>query len=277
MEKNEGLVSIIMLSHNQARFVEESVRSVIAQTYQNWELLFMDDSSKDETIQLLMQLKEEDDKLRMSYGGELSSRIKVYQNVYEKGEMATLKSALKDARGKWIAFLDAGDVWKPEKLEKQIRFMEEHRHAFSYTNYGIIDKHSKSRGAVISGPKEIDEQLMLKCFWPGMLTVMYDAKKIKKVKVPAFKESNFYALLMRLSEKAKCYLLEENLASNRTKRGLFNGMPLKKKLAWRYEAYRTVEDLGRLMSAVMTVENLWYTMVKRVKYVDRKHQAATAG
>lgn len=269
MDKNEGLVSIIMLSHNQARFVEESVRSVMAQTYQNWELLFMDDSSKDETIQLLMQLKEEDDKRRMSYGGELSSRIRVYQNVFEKGEMATLKSALKDARGKWIAFLDAGDVWKPEKLEKQIRFMEEHRHAFSYTNYGIIDKHSKSRGAVISGPKEIDEQLMLKCFWPGMLTVMYDAKKIKKVKVPAFKESNFYALLMRLSEKAKCYLLEENLASNRTKWGLFNGAPLKKKFAWRYEAYRTVEDLGRVRSVMMTVENLWYTLVKRVKYVDR--------
>lgn len=74
-----------------------------------------------------------------------------------------------------------------------------------------------------------------------------------------------YALLMRLSEKVKCYLLEENLASNRTKRGLFNGTPLNKKLAWRYEAYRTVEDLGPLQSAVMTVENLWYTLVKYVK------------
>ena len=269
MGKNEGLVSVIMLSHNLTRFVEESVRSVMAQTYQDWELLFVDDSSNDEILQLLMQLRDEDDKGRMSYSGEQASRICVYQNVFKKGDMASLKSALKNARGKWIAFLDAGDVWKPEKLERQIRFMEEHRHAFSYTEYGVIDKHSKSRGAVISGPKVIDEQLMLKCFWPGMLTVMYDARKIKKVRVPAYKDSNCYALLMRLSEKAKCYLLEENLASNRTKRGLFNGMPLKKKFAWRYEAYRTVEDLGRFSSAVMTVENLWYTLVKRVKYVSR--------
>ena len=268
MKTNE-LVSVIMLSHNKARFVEESVRSVMAQTYQNWELLFMDDSSEDDTIQLLMQLKDEDDLNRMTYGGERTSRIKVSQNVFEKGEMLSLKSALKDARGKWIAFLDAGDVWKPEKLERQIRFMEKHHHAFSYTEYGVIDLDSVSRGVVISGPKVIDEQLMLKCFWPEMLTVMYNREKIKRVKVPAYRESNFYALLMRLSEKAKCYLLEEDLASNRTKRGLFNGMPLKKKFAWRYETYRTVEDLGPLQSAVMTVENLWYTVVKRVRFVRR--------
>lgn len=275
--KSSELVSIIMLSHNQASFVEESVRSVMDQTYQNWELLFMDDSSKDETIQLLMQLKDEDDKSRMTYGGELSSRIRVYQNVYEKGEIASLKTALKDARGKWIAFIEAGDLWGPEKLEKQIRFMEEHHHAFSYTKYDIIDNHSQSRGIVIGGPKKIDEQLMLKCFWPGMLTVMYDASKIRKVRVPEFKESNFYALLMRLSEKSKCYLLDENLASNRGKWGIFSGLPLNKKLAWRYEVYRTVEDLGRIRSAVMTVENLWYTLVKRIKYVDRKPQPASAG
>lgn len=264
-----SLVSVIMLSHNKAHFVEESVRSVMSQTYKDWELLFVDNSLKDDTIQLLMQLKDEDDKSRMAYGGELASRIRVYQNVFEKEDMASMKSVLKDARGKWIAFLNAGDVWKPEKLERQIHFMEEHRHVFSYTKYGVIDKYSKSRGAVISGPKVIDEQMMLKCFWPGMLTVMYDAKKVRKVRVPAYKDSNCYALLMRLSEKAKCYLLEENLASNRTKRGLFNGSPLNKKLAWRYEAYRTVEDLGPISSAIKTCENLWYTLVKRVKYVER--------
>lgn len=263
------LVSIIMLSHNSSQYVDESVRSVMAQTYQNWELLFVDDSSNDETVQLLMQLRDEDDESRMSYSGEKRSRISVYQNVFKKGEMASLKSALKNARWNWIAFLDAGDIWDFQKLEKQIRFMEKNHHVFSYTKYGVVDKHSKSRGAVISGPKVIDEQLMLKCFWPGMLTVMYDAKKIKKVRVPDYRESNCYALLMRLSEKAKCYLLEENLASNRTKRGLFNGTPLNKKLVWRYEEYRTVEDLGRFRSAVMTVENLWYTLVKRVKYVSR--------
>ena len=266
---NEKLVSIIMLSHNEDRFVEESVRSVMAQTYQNWELLFMDDSSKDDTLQLLMQLKDEDDNSWVKYGSERTSRIIVTQNVFERGEMASLKSALKSARGKWIAFIDAGDVWKPEKLETQIRFMEEHDYAFSYTKYDVIDNHSKSRGAVISGPMEIDEKLMQKCFWPEMLTVMYNKEKIKQVRVPTYMGSNFYALLMRLSEKAKCYLLEENLASNRTKRGLFNGAPLKKKFTWRYEAYRTVEDLGRFRSAVMTVENLWYTVVKRVKYVKR--------
>ena len=132
MEAN-GLVSIIMLSKNKAQYVEESVRSVMAQTYKNWELLFVDDNSKDKTITMMMDLKNEAKIRREDYS--FIERIKVAQTVTNRGESVNRNKALREARGRWIAFLDVGDVWAPDKLEKQIRFMEENGYAFSYHKY----------------------------------------------------------------------------------------------------------------------------------------------
>ena len=123
MEKEGGLVSIIMLSHNRAQYVEESVRSVIAQTYKNWELLFLDDNSKDNTMILMMDLMDEARIRREDY--TVIDRIKVSQTVMDRGISVNRNSLLKEARGRWIAFLDVGDVWAPDKLEKQVKFMEE--------------------------------------------------------------------------------------------------------------------------------------------------------
>lgn len=250
-------VSVIMLSQNRAQFLETSVMSVIAQTYINWELLFVDDSSEDQSIRLMMDLKEKD------------SRIHVSQNVFRRGSVATVSSALKEAKGRWIAFINVGDVWSPDKLARQIAFMEENNYAFSYTKYGVIDEESKDQGVVVGGPEVIDKKKMMKCFWPGMFTVMYDGRKIGPLSIPEFEESNNYAVLLSLSEREDCYLLDECLASNLISRGLFNSVPLHKKLVWRYEAYREVEGMSKISSAIKTIENIWYTMAKRVKYVHK--------
>jgi len=254
---SNDLVSIIMLSQNRAQFLETSVMSVIAQTYMNWELLFVDDSSEDQSIRLMMDLKEKD------------SRIHVSQNVFRRGSVATVSSALTEAKGRWLAFINVGDVWSPDKLSRQIAFMEENNYVFSYTKYGVIDEASKDQGVVVDGPEVIDMKKMMKCFWPGMFTVMYDGRKIGKLSIPEFEESNNYAVLLSLSERADCYLLDECLANNRISRGLFKSVPLHKKLLWRYEAYREVEGMSKISSAVKTIENIWYTMAKRVKYVHK--------
>ena len=251
------LVSVIMLSQNRAQFLEMSVMSVMAQTYINWELLFVDDSSEDQSIRMIMDLKEKD------------SRIHVSQNVFRRGSVATVSSALKEAKGRWIAFINVGDVWSPDKLARQIAFMEENNYAFSYTKYGVIDEESKDQGVVVGGPEVIDKKMMMKCFWPGMFTVMYDGRKIGPLSIPEFEESNNYAVLLSLSEREDCYLLDECLASNLISRGLFNSVPLHKKLVWRYEAYREVEGMSKISSAIKTIENIWYTMAKRVKYVHK--------
>ena len=110
--KDYGMVSIVMLSHNQAQYVEESVRSVMAQTYQNWELLFVDDNSKDNTITMMMDLKNEAKIRREDYS--FIERIKVAQTVTNRGESVNRNKALREARGRWIAFLDVGDIWAPD-------------------------------------------------------------------------------------------------------------------------------------------------------------------
>ena len=163
------LVSIIMLSHNKVKFVEESVKSVLAQSYTNWELLFVDDASKDGTITKLMELKDE-------IGKAIARKMRILQTVNTRGTTRNRNEALKAVKGRWIAFLDAGDVWTPDKLQKQIAFMEEHDYAMSYTCYGLMDMASKDRGLIVSGKAYINHKEMLKCCWPAYLTLMFDAK-----------------------------------------------------------------------------------------------------
>ncbi len=104
-----GLVSIIMPNYNGEKYLKETIESVLLQTYANWELLFVDDCSTDNSLKIVK-----------SYG---DPRIKVFQNDTNSGAAVSRNLALRKAMGKWIAFLDSDDVWFSEKLEKQLAFM----------------------------------------------------------------------------------------------------------------------------------------------------------
>lgn len=261
------LVSIIMLSHNSAQFVEESVRSVIAQTYTNWELLFVDDNSRDNTLTKMMELMDEA-RIKNEHG-TLIERIKVSRTVSERGVSVNRNGALNEAHGRWIAFLDVGDVWAPDKLEKQVRFMEENGYAFSYTQYGMMNNESANRGVVVGGKAHLTHQDMLRCCWPGYLTVMYDAEKVGPVRGKIVKQNNDYALWLMISAKHDCYLLPENLATLRTPYGVFSRFLRTNKVKWRYEVYRIEAELGPVTSFFYTVRNGWYGLMKWMKYVKR--------
>lgn len=86
--------------------------------------------------------------------------------------------ALREAKGRWIAFLDSDDLWEPEKLEKQVRFMVENGYKFSYTEYQEMDADGNLTGVRISGPKHMTKRRMYNFCWPGCLTVMYDASAV---------------------------------------------------------------------------------------------------
>ena len=215
------LVSIIMLSHGVVAYVAETVRSILAQTYENWEWLFVA-KSDDETIKIVSELRDEDVRnQRISTSNYISGiRIKVSYIVGQEEVTPRRNSALKEAKGKWIAFLDAGDVWEPTKLEKQIAFMKDNGYAFSYTKYALIDNNSHDRGFVIGGKDRVTYLDMMKCCWPAYLTVMYDAEKVGRLQLRNLKGNNDYASCLIASEEADCYLLKENLAKLRTKWGL---------------------------------------------------------
>ena len=254
----QDLVSIIMPSYNCGQFVEETIRSVQAQTYQNWEIIFMDDCSKDDTIRRVSELRAKDE------------RIKVFQNACNAGAAVSRNNALREAKGRWIAFLDSDDIWEPEKLEKQVQFMEENGYSFSYTGYQEIDSYSKPTGVFISGPKHVSKQGMYNFCWPGCLTVMYDRDKIGLIQIEDIKKNNDYAMWLKVCKKADCYLLDECLAKYRRGRvGSVSSHGIMTMIGWHYKLWHEAEKRSVIASLWLTGVNLVCGLYKKKKYVKR--------
>lgn len=255
---NNDLVSIIMPSYNCGRYVEETIRSVQAQTYQNWEIIFMDDCSTDGSIKTVSELREQD------------SRIRLFQNNINSGAAVSRNNALREAKGRWIAFLDSDDLWEPTKLEKQIKFMEENGIAFSYTGYQEIDDKSLPTGVHISGPKHVTKTGMFAFCWPGCLTVMYDASKIGLIQIEDIKKNNDYAMWLKVCRKADCYLLDECLAKYRRGRvGSVSSHGILTMIGWHYKLWHEAEGLNLIASLWYTGLNLVCGFYKKMKYVKK--------
>lgn len=254
---NNELVSIVMLSNHNEQHLKETIKSVQAQTYENWELLYIDDSLEGENLNVMFNEKTAD------------SRINIFSFVFKNGTARARSAALKDAKGRWVTFISIGDVWEPNKLERQIAFMKEHNYAVSYTKYGIIDQNGRDKGIVISGPEHIDKSMMMKCYWSQLLTVMYDAEKIGILRIPNLKSNSGYAVMLLLAKRTDCHLLGECLSSQRSGNCILNSVSFANIFYWRYAAYRVVAKLGRIESLTRTFTNMYYTLIKRVKYVER--------
>ena len=254
--KNE-LVSIIMPSYNTAEYIAESIESVLNQTYENWELIIVDDCSTDNTDEIVQQFDDE--------------RIKYHKNKKNSGAAVSRNRALKLARGKWIAFLDSDDLWLPEKLEMQINFMSSNNYHFSYTNYDEIDMDGRKTGIRITGPKKITKTGMFNYCWPGCLTVMYDAEQIGLIQIADIKKNNDYAMWLKICKHADCYLLNKCLSRYRKGRvGSVSTHSIKTMIGWHYKLYRDAEQLGVLESVFNTGRNLIFGFYKKKRYVKRK-------
>ena len=253
----QDLVSIIMPSYNCGRFVEETIRSVQAQTYTNWEVIFMDDCSTDDTIKKVSAMRDDD------------SRIHLYQNISNLGAAVSRNNALREARGRWIAFLDSDDLWKPEKLEHQIRFMEENGYSFSCTERDVIDEESNALNQYITGPDKVTKAGMRRYCWVGCLTVMYDRDVIGLIQIKDLKKNNDYAIWLKAIKKADCYLLKENLASYRQRKGSISHDSMRKLIKSHYDLWRIGEGKNPVVATLLNVQNLFFGVVKRIKYVKR--------
>jgi glycosyltransferase involved in cell wall biosynthesis len=250
------LVSIITPSYNCAQFVEATIQSVFAQTYVNWELLFQDDCSTDETKQIVERLSAND------------SRIKYERNVRKSGAAVTRNNALRRAEGRWVAFLDSDDLWHPDKLERQINFMISNGYHFSYTKYREINELSENIGINISGPKCINVFGMYAFCWPGCLTVMYDREYVGLIQVEDIKKNNDYAIWLKVCHKADCYLLDEYLAKyRRGRQGSISNQNYFSLIKWHYRLFREAEHMNLVSSVLLTCLNLLCGVYKKIKYV----------
>lgn len=249
----DDLVSIITPSYNTARFIEETIQSVLNQTYTNWEMLIVDDCSSDNTKQIVRKYLSD-------------GRIKYYENDKNSGAAISRNKALQLAKGRWIAFLDSDDLWDAKKLEEQIMFMESNQYYFSYTKYKEIDEESNVLNRCITGPKNISKRKMYQYCWPGCLTVMYDAREVGLIQIEDLKKNNDYAMWLKVVQKANCYLLDKTLASYRKRTGSISNQSKLKLIKHHYYLFRKGEQKNVLISGLFTLQNLFFGLVKKIKY-----------
>lgn len=250
------LVSIIMPSYNTGRFIKETIESVLAQSYCEWELIIVDDCSTDSTDEVVSQYLED-------------KRFRYIKNDTNRGAAVSRNRALKEAKGKWIAFLDSDDLWEPEKLEKQIAFMKNSGVHFSYTNYVEIDEASNPNGKSVTGPKRITKQGMYNYCWMGCLTVMYDADVVGLIQIADIKKNNDYAMWLKVCKKAECYLLDETLAKYRKRNGSISNHKVKCLIQWHYKLFREAEQMKVSFALFNTARNLCFGFIKKVLFVKR--------
>ena len=258
--KMEEKVSVIVPNYNCEKFIEETVNSVINQTYKNWELLIVDDCSTDGSVEVIKKLQAAD------------GRIKLFINEKNSGAAASRNKALKEASGKWIAFLDSDDLWLPDKLEKQIAFMEENGYKFSYTAYEHIDENSNSLNVRVTGPKVLSKRKMFRYCYPGCLTVMYDSSDVGAVQIPdeIANGENDYAIWLKVCKAYKCYYLNEILSLYRVRNSSLSHKSKKTKLMKNhYRLFRISEGRSSVGAFFCLLRNLFYGFWKKVIYVKK--------
>ena len=140
---NETFISVIMPAYNCDQYIEEAINSVTNQTYQNWELLVVDDCSNDKTTQIIEKLSKVD------------SRIRFYSNKKNQGVSATRNKAISLANGSWLAFLDSDDIWDKTKLEKQINYANDRNAEFIFTGSSYTNEDGEFYPGGFEVPDEV--------------------------------------------------------------------------------------------------------------------------
>lgn len=250
-----GLVSIIMPTWACAEFICKSIKSIQAQTYPNWELLVQDDCSTDNTEKVLKPLIEMD------------SRIKYKCNVKNSGAAISRNNALRRAKGRWIAFLDSDDLWLPEKLEHQLKFMVENNYSFTYHEYTEISENGTNLGVNVSGKRKVTEFDMYACCWPGCLTVIYDATKIGLIQIKDIRKNNDTAMWLKVVKKSPCFLLKENLACYRRRAVSITPKPLYKRIWAHYPLFHIAEEMNPVHATFWVLMNIFGNAYKKFFYV----------
>lgn len=245
------LVSIVMPSYNTSKYIENSIKSVLNQTYQNWELLIIDDCSKDNTEDVVTPYLSD-------------FRIKFLKNPHNIGAALSRNRAIREAKGKYIAFLDSDDTWDKEKLSKQISFMKRNQYTFSFTDY-VTSVNDVVLPYVYTGPNVVGKVQMMNYCYIFTSTVMYDRENIGLIQIPDLKKNNDYAMWLKIVKKTPCYRLKENLACyNRHENSISSGRKYKL-IKYHYFLFLSL-GYSKAASMLLTVNNLFWGVLKQVIY-----------
>lgn len=219
-------VSIIMPAYNCQRYISESITSVISQSYKDWELIVVDDCSSDQTSSIV--------------SGFLDPRVSLIKNEVNLGGAASRNVAIGRAKGRFIAFLDADDIWETNKLEVQLSFMQQSGVAFCFSSYKVMYE-DVDRYDVIKVPEKVSFPQLLKHNYIGCLTAIYDTAPHGKFYMPLVEKRQDFALWLELLKKIEyAYSLPHALGTYRVRSGTLSS---NKKEAFIYY-WRVLRSVG---------------------------------
>lgn len=246
---SEPSVSIIMPLYNCEEYIQESITSVRQQTYKNWELIIVDDASSDKSVDIVKQIMKEEPRI-------------CFIGLKVNGGAANARNrAIKEAKGRYIAFLDSDDMWFPAKLKEQILFLNKHDLVLTYCAYETMDENSKYINTRHSLPS-ITYQDMLKSNQIGNLTGIYDVDYFGKVYLENIGHED-YVLWLKLLKKiqytrgitqtlARYRIVSDSISANKFK-----------VLKWQWNIYRKVEKLTIMQSSYYFIFYIYNALKKR--------------
>ena len=245
----DDLVSIITPAYNAAAYIAETIESVLAQTYTNWEMLIANDCSKDNTAEIVQSYAAKD------------KRIKLINLKQNSGAAVARNTAIQNAKGRYIAFLDSDDLWKKEKLQKQIEFMQQNDYAFTYISYEHFKETKENIQNQVQIPKSLNYNQALKGNQIGCLTVMLDRKQIPNIHFTTQKHEDYILWLNILKHGITAYGIQESLARYRTGNSKsISGNKMQSAL-WTWKVYRESQKL----SVVKSVYYMLFYVVSGLK------------
>lgn len=205
------LVSIITPVYNSAMYLADTISSVINQTYPNWEHILVNDGSTDNSVHVIKEIAANE------------SRVRLLHLPCNMGSGPARNLAIKEARGKYIAFLDSDDTWVPERLEKHVKFMMEHNLQVSHASYGYLtEKGEVFRTPYFVADHPVDYKYLLKRTDISCLTAIYDQEQIGKYYMPDLRRKQDYALwlaILKAGYNSVPYPRDEVLAYYRQRKG----------------------------------------------------------
>ena len=201
-----ALVSIITPTFNSEKFIAETIQSVQSQTYENWEMIIVDDCSSDETFLIISNFSKND------------NRIKIHQLKNNFGAGVARNEGVNLATGRFISFLDSDDLWKPSKLKKQVEFLISNNLPFTFSFYERINEDGKQLNKIVGCPKKLHYFQLFFCNFIGNLTGIYDVSYFGKINISSIRKRQDWIMWLSILKKTKIALpIPESLAYYRVR------------------------------------------------------------
>lgn len=251
-------VSIVCPVYNCEKFVAKTIQSVLSQSYTNFDLIVVDDCSTDNTLSIIKSF--------------FDPRIKLIINEKNSGTAYSRNVALNNADGDYVAFLDGDDIWLPDKLSKQIKFMESNNHQFSYTDYELIDENDNRLNIYYTGPNVVTYKKFIRIDYIGTSTAIYKRNICPLLQIPNdIYKRNDDAMWLIVSKYADCYRMPGIFSQYRKSKNSISSGKKSKLYKYHVTLYKKMFGFGGFKAHLYATRNVFFYFLKQLKYKKKSH------